>query len=618
MAAAQPADNSESSDGIIYIMPQRIQKSMLRDINNGVKRTNLRICEKYREEVSHIVTQYTEREQVVRQLKRDGADVPDDGSFDRVKVVTLAWLSACLKAGRMVDVEKKHVVKCSSSTMTQKTQETTQALASDQGRASQTGVALWACQRSTPLNHFNHKFTNALEILEQHAEFRNGDSDYSRALAFRRASCVLKSLPYRVQRLSQVEGLKDVGEHALKVIQSILEEGVSEEVQQITNEWFLLMKEFTSVFGVGPATAKKWIDRGWKSIDDVRESGHYGKDERVHWGLAFHEDLTSPVSMREADRFLQIVKTEAEKILPGVVVTLTGGFRRGKQSGHDVDILLTHPREGEEAGLLAALLQALVRQGLVLMGRLEASTFTPDCLTSDSKLLALRGQLDHFEKWLGICRFESATESTGGHSDDVSTATEKCEKESETVAGGLNTGMSSKGPEPLCGDKGSAGSGEGSRLHQNDTQDLNQKHPSNICSQTAHKQGFEPTGKCTNKHKLEPCEGNVCEPKPKQLKNRDKHQCPFELAGSERTWKARRVDLIVCPYSQYYYALVGWTGNKHFNRDLRLYAQKELHMKLTSHGLWDLEKQRAVPASSEAEVFDNLKLVYREPSERNC
>jgi hypothetical protein len=30
----------------------------------------------------------------------------------------------------------------------------------------------------------------------------------------------------------------------------------------------------------------------------------------------------------EADRFTEIVKTEAEQILPGVLVQLTGGFRR--------------------------------------------------------------------------------------------------------------------------------------------------------------------------------------------------------------------------------------------------------------------------------------------------
>ena len=45
-------------------------------------------------------------------------------------------------------------------------------------------------------------------------------------------------------------------------------------------------------------------------------------------GLAFHEDLTSPVSVEEADTFARLVQAEAERILPGVITTLTGGFRR--------------------------------------------------------------------------------------------------------------------------------------------------------------------------------------------------------------------------------------------------------------------------------------------------
>lgn len=63
-------------------------------------------------------------------------------------------------------------------------------------------------------------------------------------------------------------------------------------------------------------------------------------------------------------------------------------------------------------------------------------------------------------------------------------------------------------------------------------------------------------------------------------------------AAPEREWIARRVDLVVVPPPQLAYALVGWTGNRHFNRDLRLYAQKELGMKLSSHGLFDSKTVR--------------------------
>jgi len=64
-----------------------------------------------------------------------------------------------------------------------------------------------------------------------------------------------------------------------------------------------------------------------------------------------------------------------------------------------------------------------------------------------------------------------------------------------------------------------------------------------------------------------------------------KAECRSNVGG--RCWRARRVDLIIAPASQYYYALVGWTGSKHFNRSLRLYAQRRFGQRLTSHCLYD-------------------------------
>ncbi|PVD30341.1 hypothetical protein C0Q70_09605 [Pomacea canaliculata] len=208
-------------------------------------------------------------------------------------------------------------------------------------------IPSWACQRVTPLKHLNEKFTNALETLEEHAEFRDGENDYSRALAFRRAS---------------------------------------------------VCPQEPSI----PAQPRNGLKR-WKSIDDVRQHNTNIKDERILWGLAYHEDLTDSVKRVEADVFVRLVQREAEAILPGVIVQLTGGFRRGKLMGHDVDILLTHREEGKEQGLLTSLLKALDRRQMVLTGQWLKSTFTSDDFHRDSK-----STLDQFEKWLGICKFEKA------------------------------------------------------------------------------------------------------------------------------------------------------------------------------------------------------------------
>lgn len=82
------------------------------------------------------------------------------------------------------------------------------------------------------------------------------------------------------------------------------------------------------------------------------------------------------------------------------------------------------------------------------------------------------------------------------------------------------------------------------------------------------------------------------------------------LANSQRPWLARRVDLIVAPYSQYAYALVGWTGSRQFNRSIRLYAEKRLGMKLSSQALYDRRKVKIRKIISQL-YYDLLRFLKR-------
>ena len=86
---------------------------------------------------------------------------------------------------------------------------------------------------------------------------------------------------------------------------------------------------------------------------------------------------------------------------------------------------------------------------------------------------------------------------------------------------------------------------------------------------------------------------------------------------SDRKWKAVRVDLVMIPESQWAYGLLGWTGSKLFMRMLRHYSNKILRKLLNSHGLWDSQLQRLLPAETEEDIFKLLGLTYKEPLERN-
>ncbi|XP_012502440.1 PREDICTED: DNA-directed DNA/RNA polymerase mu isoform X2 [Propithecus coquereli] len=83
-------------------------------------------------------------------------------------------------------------------------------------------------------------------------------------------------------------------------------------------------------------------------------------------------------------------------------------------------------------------------------------------------------------------------------------------------------------------------------------------------------------------------------------------------------WKAVRVDLVVAPISQFPFALLGWTGSKLFQRELRRFSRKEKGLWLNSHGLYDPEQETFFHVASEEDIFRHLGLEYLPPEQRNA
>uniref|UniRef100_A0ABM5EQ36 DNA-directed DNA/RNA polymerase mu n=1 Tax=Pogona vitticeps TaxID=103695 RepID=A0ABM5EQ36_9SAUR len=300
-----------------------------------------------------------------------------------------------------------------------------------------------------------------------------------------------------------------------QLLTEVLEDGTSAEVETIRqSEKYQAMKLFTKIFGVGVKTAHQWYQEGRRTLDDLR--GHpaqLSKEQQA--GLIHYEDLNTPVKRADAEAIGQVVREAVNKCLPGASVTLTGGFRRGKPSGHDVDLLITHPVEGQEAGLLKKVIACLDQQGFLLYHSIHRNTFE-SLEDSDQEPSSHASSMDQYERCFSI----------------------------------------------FClGDlPGDAQEGAGAE-------------------------------------------------KPSRVRR---------TSGASRFWKAVRVDLVVTPYSQFPFALLGWTGSRIFERDLRRFAKREKKMLLNSHTLYHLEQKTWMSAASEKEIFQHLGLEYIPPEERNA
>ena len=92
--------------------------------------------------------------------------------------------------------------------------------------------------------------------------------------------------------------------------------------------------------------------------------------------------------------------------------------------------------------------------------------------------------------------------------------------------------------------------------------------------------------------------------------------------------RRRRVDLKFYPHRERIFATVYFTGNGHFNRSMRLWADRKKGWTLNDRGLFErhTESRVRIPPGkgpefiprSEREVFDVLGLAWKEPHERDC
>ncbi|XP_071510976.1 DNA nucleotidylexotransferase-like [Diadema antillarum] len=544
---------------VIFIINARIQRVRLEHLRRLARKKGFVIALELGENVTHVVTELDTKDHVISIMQRIVRN-QRNFSFDvlafakKVHILSLKWFTACMEEERPVDIIDKYTLP-DRIVIDPNADEA----GGPDGKWVKRRNRRFACQRSTPLNHPNKIFTDALEVLEKAAEFQMTESSYSRGLAFRKASAALKALPEEVKTQRDLENLYDIraNSHCMQVILDILDHGHSAEVDGILqSEWFQTMSLFIGVFGCGNVTAGRWCQMGLKTLADVKRSYMLNLTKSQIKGIEYYDELNAPVTRDEADRIHAIVSDIVTAIRPGSTVDITGGFKRGKSTGHDLDLLISHPEERQEEGILPALIQALNKRDLLEYTDIHRNSFASHHIQQGSD--AKKNVLDHFERCFSIFRLPVEVQA-GGEAESSSTDATMATSSDADAAAATAAVPDSNGME---GSPGAVASGGSPGVHE-----------------------------CT---------------------------AAVRKVDNGRNWVAKRVDFVIAPVSQYPFALFGWTGSRMFNRSIRDYANKVMNMNLSNHGLFDKTNNCALSATSVEDIFKLLKLDYLKPEERNC
>uniref|UniRef100_A0A3Q3W361 DNA nucleotidylexotransferase n=1 Tax=Mola mola TaxID=94237 RepID=A0A3Q3W361_MOLML len=468
----------------LYLVERKMGRSRRSFLTQLARSKGFIVEDALSDKVTHVVSENSQASTLWAWLKeRALKNLPD------MHVLDITWFTDSMRERRPVAVESRHLIEVCDTLPMFPEGCTPTAVAT---------VSQYACQRRTTTENNNKIFTDAFEVLAENYEFNELEGP---CLAFRRAASVLKSLPAAVRRLEATNNLPCLGEHAKTVI-DILQYGCSCDVEKVlSDERYQTLKLFTSVFGVGPKTAEKWYRRGLRSFSEALADPSIQLNRMQQCGFLHYGDISRPVSKAEAQALTNIIDEVIRTITPDAVLALTGGFRRGKEFGHDVDFILTTLELGKEENLLQSVVRKLKKQGLLLFCDYQVSNFDM------SKLPCHNFEaMDYFAKCFLILRLEGSL-----------------------VEGGLH-----------------------------------------------------------------PAEGDC------------------------RGWKAVRVDLVSPPMDRYAFALLGWSGSRQFERDLRRFARVERRMLLDNHALYDKTKKEFLAATTEKDIFAHLGVEYIEPWQRNA
>nr|XP_033805332.1 DNA polymerase beta isoform X2 [Geotrypetes seraphini] len=196
-------------------------------------------------------------------------------------------------------------------------------------------------KRKAPQESLNEGITDFL------IELANYERNVNRAIhkynAYRKAASVISKYPSKIKSGAEAKKLDGVGAKIAEKIDEFLTTGKLRKLEKIRqDDTSSSINLLTRVSGIGPAAARKLVEEGIRSVEDLKKNeqklNHHQKI-----GLKYFDDFERRIPRKEMLQMQAIILKEVGKQDPDYIATICGSFRRGAESSGDIDILLTHP-----------------------------------------------------------------------------------------------------------------------------------------------------------------------------------------------------------------------------------------------------------------------------------
>lgn len=226
--------------------------------------------------------------------------------------------------------------------------------------------------KNKKLNHPEFKMDSTPnESLAKHlseiAEYYKIENDPYRYKVFSEAVSKIELYPDEItsgQEAKEIIG-RGIGPSIMEVIDEYLATGSSKRLEDLKikhSERARVVTEFTTVHGIGPVTANKFYDQGFRTVDELWYNAPLTEAQKI--SIYYRNHLKERIPREEIDWLNRYLKM----LFPMLHFEIVGSYRRGEPTSGDIDILIRQDTNTNLENIINTLSEAGVIVGTLALG----------------------------------------------------------------------------------------------------------------------------------------------------------------------------------------------------------------------------------------------------------
>lgn len=228
----------------------------------------------------------------------------------------------------------------------------------------------------------------------------------------------IENINYPLTSAKQAREIKGIGKSIGDKIEDIIQNGrltklpddISIDDYYSELKRYETIKLFEGVWSVNTKTAIKFVNQGYKTLQDLLDNENLTKTQRL--GIKYYYDLKERIPREQID----ILKKDLKNIFKNIYPTnskfiICGSYRRGLSSSGDIDVMIS-PDDNDCGSAMEKYVNTLFEHGIIIdVLTVGSKKFQGICRTPDGKARRLDIACINSEHWgTGILYFTGSAQ----------------------------------------------------------------------------------------------------------------------------------------------------------------------------------------------------------------